>query len=177
MRSFKDEYLLDFVNIEDENDHDEHLYERSIVADIKKFIMRFGDKFCFISNQRRIVFEGQEHFIDLLFFNRELHCLVSIELKRGEFKPQYLGQLQFYLSLLDDFVRQPDEEQSIGILLCKEANRSVIEYAVRDYNKPMGIATYKTRNDMPETWKDALPDIEDMRKLLEAAPDESDAGE
>jgi predicted nuclease of restriction endonuclease-like (RecB) superfamily len=177
LRSFKDEYLLDYVNIEDDDDPDERVLERGIVADIKKFIMRFGDKFCYIGNQHRIIFEEQEHFIDLLFFNRELHCLVAIELKRGEFKPQYLGQLQFYLSLLDDFVRQPDENQSIGILLCKEANRSVVEYAVRDYNKPMGVATYKTRNDMPETWKDALPDIEDMRKLLEAAPDESEGGE
>ena len=177
LRSFKDEYLLDYVNIEDDDDPDERVLERGIVADIKKFIMRFGDKFCYIGNQHRIIFEEQEHFIDLLFFNRELHCLVAIELKRGEFKPQYLGQLQFYLSLLDDFVRLPDENQSIGILLCKEANRSVVEYAVRDYNKPMGVATYKTRNDMPETWKDALPDIEDMRKLLEAAPDESEGSE
>ena len=176
MRSFKDEYLLDYINIEDDEDPDERVLERGIVADIKKFIMRFGDKFCFIGNQHRIVFEEQEHFIDLLFFNRELHCLVAIELKRGGFKPQYLGQLQFYLSLLDDYVRQPDENQSIGILLCKEANRSVVEFAVRDYTKPMGVATYKTRNDMPETWKDALPDIEDMRRLLEAAQDEGEAG-
>ena len=174
MRSFKDEYLLDYVNIENDDDPDERVIERGIVADIKKFIMRFGDKFCFIGNQHRIVFEEEEHFIDLLFFNRELHSLVAIELKRGAFKPQYLGQLQFYLSLLDDYVRQPDENQSIGILLCKEANRSVVEYAVRDYNKPMGVATYKTRNDMPETWKNALPDIEDMRKLLESAHDESE---
>jgi predicted nuclease of restriction endonuclease-like (RecB) superfamily len=174
IRSFKDEYFLDYINIEDENDPDERVLENEIVANIKKFIMSFGSTFCYMGNQYRVVVDDREYFIDLLFFNRELHCLVAIELKRGSFKPSQLGQLYFYLTALDDYVRRPDENPSIGIILCKEARRSTAEYAIRDYNKPMGVATYKTRNDMPAPWRNALPDIEEMRKLLDAAPDEQD---
>ena len=166
IRSFKDEYLLDFVSIEDENDPDERLVERGIVANIKQFILSFGNKFCFIGNQYRVMVGEEEFFIDLLFFNRELRCLVAVELKRGTFKPAHLGQLNFYLSALDEHVRQADEAPSIGILLCKEANREIVEFAVRDHTRPMGVATYKTRNEMPEKWRDALPDADDMRRLL-----------
>ena len=179
IRAFKDEYFLDFINIEDENDPDERVIERGIIANIKQFILAFGNKFCFIGNQYRVIVEEQEFFIDLLFFNRELRCLVAIDLKRGEFKPSHLGQLNFYLSALDEYVRQSDEAPSIGILLCKEANRSIVEFAVRDYTKPMGVATYRTRNEMPEHWKNALPDFDDMKKLLENEDSEqgSEAGE
>jgi predicted nuclease of restriction endonuclease-like (RecB) superfamily len=166
IRSFKDEYLLDFINIEDENDPDERLVEQGIVANIKQFLLSFGNKFCFMGNQYRVEVGGKEFFIDLLFFHRELHCLVAVELKRGEFKPAHLGQLNFYLSTLDEQVRQADELPSIGILLCKEANRSVVEIAVRDYTKPLGVATYRTRNEMPERWQKALPDLEEMKRVL-----------
>ena len=104
IRSFKDEYLLDFINIEDENDPDERLIERGIISNIKQFILSFGNKFCFIGNQYRVIVDEKEFFIDLLFFNRELRCLVAVELKRGEFKPAHLGQLNFYLSALDEVV-------------------------------------------------------------------------
>jgi len=169
IRSFKDEYLLDFINIEDENDPDERMLEHGIIANIKQFILSFGNKFCFIGNQYRIVVDEQEFFIDLLFFNRALRCLVAVELKRGAFKPSHLGQLNFYLSALDDHVRQPDESPSIGIILCKEARRNIVEFAVRDYTKPMGVATYRTRNEMPKEWRKALPDFDDMKKLLKNA--------
>lgn len=175
IRSFKDEYLLDFINIEDEIDPDERLLEHSIIANIKQFILSFGNKFCFIGNQYRVVVAEEEFFIDLLFFNRELRCLVAVELKRGEFKPMYLGQLNFYLSALDEFVKQDDEAASIGIILCKEANRNIVEFAVRDYTKPMGVATYRTKNEMPEEWQKALPDVDDMRKLLETSPDDQES--
>jgi len=129
--------------------------------------LSFGNKFCFIGNQYRVVVDEKEFFIDLLFFNRELRCLVAVELKRGEFKPAHLGQLNFYLSALDEYVRQPDESPSIGIILCKEASRNIVEFAVRDYTKPMGVATYRTRNEMPAQWQKALPDVDEMKKLLE----------
>jgi predicted nuclease of restriction endonuclease-like (RecB) superfamily len=167
IRSFKDEYLLDFINIEDENDPDERLFEHRIIANIKQFILSFGNKFCFMGNQYRVIVDEKEFFIDLLFFNRELHCLVAVELKRGEFKPAYLGQLNFYLSALDEYVRQADESPSIGIILCKEASRNIVEFAVRDYTKPMGVATYKTQNEMPKEWQNALPDLDAMRSLLD----------
>jgi len=168
--AFKDEYFLDYINIEpeiDPNDRDERVFERNIIANIKQFILSFGSDFCFMGNQYRVVFEEKEFFIDLLFFHRELRCLVAIELKRGEFKPMYLGQLNFYLSTLDEFVRHPNENPSIGIILCKEANRNIVEFAVRDYSKPMGVATYRTRNEMPENLQKALPDFEDIRKLMD----------
>jgi hypothetical protein len=88
-------------------------------------------------------------------------------LKRGSFKPAYLGQLTFYLRALDEYVRQEDEAPSIGILLCKEANRSIVEFAVCDYTKPMGVATYRTRNEMPESLQKALPDVDDKKQLLD----------
>ncbi|MDR2869894.1 MAG: PDDEXK nuclease domain-containing protein [Deferribacteraceae bacterium] len=176
IRSFKDEYFLDFINIEDEIDPDERVFEQSIVANIKQFILSFGNKFCFIGNQYRVVVDEKEYFIDLLFFNRELRCLVAVELKRGDFKPSQLGQLFFYLSALDEYVRQPDEAPSIGIILCKEASRNTVEFAVRDYSKPMGVATYRTRNEMPEEWRKALPDLDDMKKLLNADASETNEG-
>ena len=168
--AFKDEYFLDYINIEpeiDPDDRDERVFERNIIANIKQFVLSFGSDFCFMGNQYRVVFEEKEFFIDLLFFHRELRCLVAIELKRGEFKPMYLGQLNFYLSTLDEFVRHTNENPSIGIILCKEANRNIVEFAVRDYSKPMGVATYRTRNEMPENLQKALPDFEDMRKLMD----------
>jgi hypothetical protein len=99
---------------------------------------------------------------------------VAVELKRGKFYPAYLGQLNFYLSALDEYVRQADEAPSIGIILCKEASRNIVEFAVRDYTKPMGVATYRTRNEMPKEWQKALPDFDDMKKLLENTVDEND---
>lgn len=172
IRAFKDEYFLDYINIEDEVDPDERVFAREMISNIKQFILSFGNYFSFIGNHYRVMVHEQEFFIDLLFFNRELRCLVAVELKRGEFKPSQLGQLHFYLSALDEFVRLPDEAPSIGILLCKEANRNIAEFAVRDYTKPMGVATYRTRNEMPEAWRKALPDVDDMKKLLESASDE-----
>jgi len=173
IRAFKDEYMLDFINIEDENDPDERLIGRRIVANIKQFILSFGgNKFCFIGHEHRIIVEGKEIFMDLLFFHRELRCLVAVELKRGDFNPAHLGQLHFYLSALDEYVRQEDEAPSIGILLCKEANRSIVEFAVRDYTKPMGVATYRTRNEMPEQLQKALPDVEAIKQVLDSSNDQ-----
>ncbi len=169
--AFKDEYKHDLINTEqieerDDDNVDENIIEQQIVNNIKNFIMTFGKDFAFIGNQFRIDAFGESHFIDLLFYNRELSCLVAIELKNGKLKPAYMGQLRDYLSLLDDFVRKPHENQSIGIILCKNMNTVRAEYLVRQYDKPIGAATYKTRADMPEKLRDALPDIEDLKKLF-----------
>lgn len=168
---FRDEYLLDFINVEelgarDKEDIDERVLENAIVHNIRDFIMTFGRDFTFMGNQYRIEAHGKEHFIDLLFYNRELSALVAIELKTGPFKAAYLGQLNMYLQLLDDYVRKPQENQSIGIILCSDAEKPYVEYAVRDYAKPMGVAVYKTRDEMPERLRRALPSMEDLRKLL-----------
>ena len=128
--------------------------------------MTFGRDFAFIGNQYYLEIYGVEQFPDLLFFNRELNAMVCIELKLGEFKTSYLGQLFGYLQILDDKVRKPHENPSIGIILCQSANYSYAEYAVRDYSKPMGVATYKTLDDMPERLRKALPDMKKMMDLL-----------
>ncbi|MCQ2337884.1 MAG: PDDEXK nuclease domain-containing protein [Paludibacteraceae bacterium] len=166
---FKDEYLLDFINVEaigerDNIDVDERVVEKEIVANIKNFIMTFGEDFAFVGNQKLLKIYNVEQFPDLLFFNRELNSLVVVELKMGKFKTSYLGQLFGYLQILDDKMRKPHENPSIGILLCQEADHAYAEYAVSDYSKPMGVATYKTFDDMPENIRKALPD---MTKALE----------
>lgn len=165
--SFKDEYLLDYINIESPDDEsDERVLESAIVANIRKFIMSLGKDFSFIGNQYRLIVEEQEYFIDLLFFNRQLQCLVAIELKRGDFKPEYLGKMNFYLSALDDLVRLSHENRSIGIILCKSQKQNIVEYAFRDMTKPMGVATYKVASELPDKYKGILPDAEQLKKLL-----------
>lgn len=170
--AFKDQYMLDFINVEELGARDieevnETVVEQKIVDNIKKFILRFGKDFLFVDNQYTITVAGHDHRIDLLFFNRELNCLVAIELKTGDFKQIYLGELNGYLRLLDDYVRKPHENPSIGIVLCKSADRTYVEYMIQDYDKPMGVATYKTATDMPERLRKALPDQEALMKLIE----------
>lgn len=168
---FKDSYLLDFINVEqigerEAIDVDEREVEQQIVQNVKQFIMTFGRDFTFVGNQQHLEIYGVEHFPDLLFFNRELNALVVVELKTGEFKTSYLGQLMGYLSILEAKVRKPHENPPIGIVLCKDANREFVEFVIRDYDKPMGVATYKTTTDMPEELRHTLPDIEELKKLL-----------
>lgn len=169
--TFKDEYLLDYINVEELNardkaDVDEKVMENAIIHNVKNFILTFGKDFAFIRNQYHLDAFGEDQYIDLLFFNRELNCLVAVELKRGKFKTSYLGQLQGYLSILDGFERKPHENPAIGIILCKDMNKSFVDYVIQDYTKPMGVATYKTSKDMSEELRKALPDIEDLKKLL-----------
>ena len=165
--SFKDEYLLDYINIESPDDElDERVLESEIVNNIRKFIMSLGKDFSFIGNQHRLMVEGEEYFVDLLFFNRKLQSLVAFDLKRGKFKPEYLGKMNFYLSALDDMVRLPHEKPSIGIILCKSQNQKIVEYAFRDMTKPMGVATYKTASELPPEYKNILPDAEMLKELL-----------
>ncbi len=168
---FKDEYLLNFINVEqigerDAEDVDERVVEQQIVQNIKNFIMTFGRDFAFIGNQYHLEVYGVEHFPDLLFFNRELNAMVCIELKTGAFKPSYLGQLTTYLRILDDKVKKAHENPSIGIVLCKEANKEYVEYVIQDYHKPMGVATYTSSSDMPEHLRKALPDVEELRAVM-----------
>ena len=168
---FKDEYLLDYINVEEmeadnPEDVDEKVIEQAIVRNIKKFIMTFGRDFAYIGNQYHLEIFGEELFPDLLFLNRELNCMVVVELKKGTFKPAYIGQLQTYMKVLDDKVRKPHENPTIGILLCKSSNKAFVEYVIRDYNSPMGVATYKTAENMSEELRKALPDMDEMRKLI-----------
>lgn len=167
LMAFKDEMLLDFINIEDADEEpNERILENAIVQNIKKFIMALGAEFSFIGNQHRLLIEDEEYFIDLLFFNRKIQSLVAIELKKGKFKAEYVGKMNLYLSALDEMVKQPHENPSIGIILCKEKNNKIVEFAFRDTSKPMGVVTYKTYNDLPEAYKNILPDTETLKSLL-----------
>jgi predicted nuclease of restriction endonuclease-like (RecB) superfamily len=173
INTFKDEYLLDYINVEelgirDRQDIDERVVENSIIHNVKNFILTFGKDFAFVCNQYHLDAFGEDQYIDLLFFNRELNCLVAVELKTGKFKTSYLGQLQGYLSVLDGFEKKPHENPAIGLILCKDMNKSFVDYVIQDYSKPMGVATYKTSKDMSEELKRALPDIEELKKLLDA---------
>ena len=167
---FKDEYLLDFINTEElfirDKDRDERVIEQRIVQNVKEFIMTFGKDFKFVGNQYHLEKFGVEEFPYLLFFNRELAALVCVELKDGPFRTSYLGQLAGYLRILDDEVRKPNKNPSIGIILCKNANKKFVEYVIQDYDKPMGVATYKTTADMDERLKRLLPPVEELEKLL-----------
>ncbi|MBR1722255.1 MAG: DUF1016 family protein [Treponema sp.] len=122
--------------------------------------------FAFISNQYKVVVSEKEYFIDLLFFNRRLQCLVAIGLKRGEFKPEYADKLNFYLSALDEYVRLPNENPSIGIILCKSKDKKTVEFSFRDTTKPMGVASFKTSNELPEEYRNILPSAEELMRHL-----------
>ena len=164
LQVFQDEYLMNFITTGEIND--ERVLEEKVVADIKNFIMRMGKGFCFIGNQFRLEVGGEEFFVDLLFFNRHLQCLVAFELKRGKFRPEHAGQLNFYLNVLDEKVKLPGEKASIGIVLCKEKNNTVVEFAVRSIDKAMGVATYRTSKEVPKEMKGILPEAGQLAKLL-----------
>lgn len=165
-KAFRKNYKLDFIEINDPDEWDERRVEQSIVLNIKKFIMALGRDFSFIGNQYRLIVDEKEYFIDLLFFSRRLRSLVAIELKWTDFRPEYVGKMNFYLSALDDMVRLPYENPSIGIILCRGQKQRTVEYALRDTNKPMGVATYRAANELPEEYSQALEGLEGLKELL-----------
>ena len=170
VQAFKSEYLLDFVNIVDADDDAETLDEpewmMEMVAKVRKFIQELGPDFCFMNVKKRFVVGETEFFSDLVFYHRTLKCMVAIELKKGAFKPAYLGQLDFYLACLDKYVKLQDENPSIGLLLCHSMDRPVVELAVRRYSMPLGVATYRTSEDMPPAYKALKPLLDGSQKLL-----------
>ena len=170
VQAFKSEYLLDFVNIVDADDDKETLDEpewmMEMVAKVRKFIQELGPDFCFMNVKKRFVVGEPEYFSDLVFYHRTLKCMVAVELKKGAFKPAYLGQLDFYLACLDKYVKLQDENPSIGLLLCHSMDRPVVELAVRRYSMPLGVATYRTSEDMPPAYKALKPLLDGSQKLL-----------
>ena len=170
IQMFKDEYLLDFINVEElgmrDEDIDERVIEQSIVHNVKNFIMTFGKGFTFNGSQVHYDKFGHDHWIDLLFYNRDLRRLVVFELKKGKFKTSYLGQLSSYLRILNDDARREGEEPPIGIILCKSADKSYVEYVMQDFRQPMGVATYKTADEMDAKLLEVLPSKEQLEKLL-----------
>lgn len=161
----KDEYTFDFLELGAE--HSERELERALIAKVEDFLRAMGGLFAFMGSQYRLEVDGREFFIDLLLFHRRLRCLVAIELKVGDFQPEFVGKMQFYLTTLDRQVRQQDENPSIGIILCKEKSRTIVEYTLHDANKPIGVATYEITRTLPKALKGQLPRPEEIAALLE----------
>jgi predicted nuclease of restriction endonuclease-like (RecB) superfamily len=161
----KDEYTFDFLELADE--HSERQLEQAILTRVEPFLQEMGGLFAFIGSQYRLEVDDEEYFIDILLYHRRLKCLVAIELKIGKFLPEYVGKMQFYLSVLDNTVKLPDENPSIGIILCKSKQRTIVEYALKDSNKPIGVSTYQIVSTVPQELKNQLPDPEQVAKLLE----------
>ncbi len=164
----RDEYTFDFLELGDQ--HGERELERALIARIEDFLRAMGGLFAFVGSQFPLEIDQKEYFIDLLLYHRRLRCLVALELKIGEFQPEFVGKMQFYLAALDAQVREAHEQASIGIILCKEKGRTVVEYALHDARKPIGVATYRTVKRLPKELQGELPAPEQIIKLLEDAP-------
>jgi predicted nuclease of restriction endonuclease-like (RecB) superfamily len=163
--AIKDEYTFDFLELSDE--HSERQLEQAILKRIEPFLQEMGGMFTFVGSQYRLTISNQEYFIDLLLYHRRLKCLIAVELKIGEFLPEYVGKMQFYLAVLNETVRLPDENLAIGIILCKSKDRTIVEYALRESNKPIGVATYHMVSTIPPELKGQLPAPQQIAKLLE----------
>ena len=163
--ALRDDYSLNFLELSDE--HSERELELSIVLNIRAFLMEFGSDFSFLGNQYRLEVDGHEYFIDLLLYSRRMQALVAIELKVGEFKPEYKGKMEFYLNVLDDTMRLQHENPSIGIIICKEKNRTIVEYALRNSPSPIGVATYSLSPELPAHYKELLPSSEDIARRVD----------
>jgi predicted nuclease of restriction endonuclease-like (RecB) superfamily len=160
----KDRYTFDFLELVDE--HSERDLEQALVKNIRAFLSEMGGSFAFLGNQYRLVVGGQEYFIDLLLFHRRLRCLVAIELKIGDFKPEHKGKMEFYLEALDCQERIEGENPPIGMIICRSKNKTVVEYALRNAVRPIGVATYSIVPQLPEDYRNELPSPEAIAERL-----------
>ncbi|MCL2290721.1 MAG: PDDEXK nuclease domain-containing protein [Bacteroidetes bacterium] len=163
--AIKDEYSFDFLNLG--NEHSESQLEAGLVNNIRAFLLEMNFQFAFMGNQFKVEVDDKEYFIDLLLYHRQLQCLVAIELKIGEFMPEYKGKMEFYLSVLNDKVKLPNENDAIGIVICKEKNRTVVEYSLKTSKMPIGVTTYTTTAKLPKNYQKFLPDGNIISKKLE----------
>lgn len=161
----RDEYTFDFLELGEEFREKE--LERAAIARIEAFLRQMGGVFTFAGSQFRLEVGGEEFFIDILLYHRELRCLVAVELKTGKFLPEYVGKMQFYLAVIDDTIRTESENPAIGIILCKEKNRTVVEYAIRESAKPIGVAAYRMVSSLPDNLLGQLPAPEQVAMLME----------
>ena len=165
-QTMKDPYIFDFIPFKE--DMVERDIEQALVKDITKLLLELGTGFAFLGNQYHLNVGGDDFYIDLLFYNLNLRCYIVIELKTGEFKPEYAGQLNFYLSAVDGMLKKDNDNSSIGLLLCKSKNALVAEYALKDMSKPIGVSEYKITNSLPEGLSRQLPSIEDIQKRIKS---------
>jgi len=160
----KDPYNFDFLSLGD--DALERDLERGLLTHIRAFLLELGVGFAFVGNQFRLEVDGQEYFIDLLFYHYRLRAFVVIDLKMFDFQPEYAGKMNFYLSAVDDLLRHPDDQPSIGIILCKSKNKVVAEYALRNVTTPIGISSFQLTEALPTDLRGNLPTIEELEATL-----------
>lgn len=165
VQTMKDPYIFDFIPFKE--DMVERDIERALVQDVTKLLLELGTGFAFLGNQYHLNVGGDDFYIDLLFYNLNLRCYVVIELKTGEFKPEYAGQLNFYLSAVDGILKKDADNPSIGLLLCKSKNDLVAEYSLKDMSKPIGVSEYKITSTLPEELEQQLPSVEDLQKRIQ----------
>jgi predicted nuclease of restriction endonuclease-like (RecB) superfamily len=168
----KDNYTFDFLGLEDE--HSERDLEQSLVKNLRAFLSELGGAFAFIGNQYRLEVGGQEYFIDLLLFHRRLRCLVAIELKIGDFKPEHKGKMEFYLEALDCQEKMDGENPPIGMIICRYKNKTVVEYALRTASRPIGVATYTIVPQLPDVYREQLPSPEAIAERLRLWQEDGD---
>ena len=161
----KDEYTFDFLELGEE--HSEHQLELALINNIRRFLIEMGGNFAFIGNQYKIQVGEKEYFIDLLLYHRKLRCLFAVELKISEFKPEFAGKMQFYLSVLNDKVKLQEENPSIGIIICKEKDRLIVEYALKDTTQPIGVSSYKITAKLPKELKKYLPSPDQISEIID----------
>lgn len=163
--AIQDEYNFSYTGLD--SDHSEEDLEFSIIKNIRAFLMDFGADMSFIGNQYRLEVSGMEYFVDLMLYHRRLRSLIAVELKIGEFKPEYKGKMEFYLNVLNDTVKMPDENPSIGIIICKSKDRTTVDYALRSSNMPIGVATYNLTSELPENYRGTLPEGDEIARKLD----------
>jgi predicted nuclease of restriction endonuclease-like (RecB) superfamily len=160
----KDDYNFDFIEMGIE--HSEAELEAGIIKNIRAFLLEMGGYFAFVGNQHHLDVTDDDYYIDLLLYHRQLRCLIAIDLKIGEFKPEYAGKMQFYLSALDEKMKLPEENPSIGIIICKSKKRTRVEYTLKTTNKPIGVATYSYYDNLPEDMRSLLPSPDEIEKII-----------
>ncbi len=165
VQTMKDPYVFDFISFRD--DMVERDIEQALIHDVTQLLLELGTGFAFLGNQYHLNVGGDDFYIDLLFYNLNLRCYVVIELKTGDFKPEYVGQLNFYLSAVDGILKKKEDHPSIGLLLCKSKNNLVAEYSLKDVSKPIGVSEYKITGHLPDDLGKQLPSVEDIRKRIQ----------
>lgn len=162
--AIKDHYTFDFLNLADQ--HNESELEQALIQNVRKFLLEMGNDYTFMGSQYRIEINDKEYFIDLLLFHRRLQCLIAVELKIGDFLPEYKGKMEFYLAVLNDKVKMEHENESIGIIICKSKDRTIVEYSLQTSSLPIGVATYSTSKNLPKKYKELLPSAKEIEEKL-----------
>ncbi len=160
----KDPYIFDFLTLE-EPFHEREL-ETGLLTHVQKFLLELGRGFAFVGRQYRVEVSDQEYFLDLLFYHLHLRCFIAVDLKKGDFKPEYAGKMNFYCSVVDDQLRHPQDAPTIGLILCQTKDRVIAEYSLRDIHKPIGVADYELTRALPKELASSLPSIESIEAEL-----------